>query len=230
MPTSSAPIDPHADARIVESWHRNAAPWTRAVRARQIESRRLVTDQAVIDAVLSRSPGTAVDIGCGEGWLTRALTSRGIRTLGVDVVPELIDQARAAGDGEFRARSYAELARGGLGDRRDMAVCNFSLLGQESVEQVFAAVPSLVEPNGNMVVQTLHPLTACGDAPYRDGWREGSWDGFGEEFTDPAPWYFRTLESWSRLFTTHGLRLLEVREPLNPANGRPASVVFVAQR
>lgn len=230
MPTSSAPIDPHCDARIVESWHRNAAPWTRAVRARQIESRRLVTDQAVIDAVLSRAPGTAIDIGCGEGWLTRALTSRGIHTLGVDVVPELIDQARAAGDGEFRAMSYAELARSGLGDRRDIAVCNFSLLGGESVEQVFAAVPALVEANGSMVVQTLHPPTACGDAPYRDGWREGSWDGFGEEFTDPAPWYFRTLESWSRLFTAHGLRLLEVREPLNPANGRPASVVFIAQR
>ncbi|MEJ2479941.1 MAG: methyltransferase domain-containing protein [Acidihalobacter sp.] len=230
MPTSSAPSDPHSDAGIVESWHRNAAPWIRAVRARQIESRRLVTDQAVIDAILSRAPGTAIDIGCGEGWLTRALASRGIRTLGVDVVPELIEQARAAGEGEFRAMSYAELARGGLGARWDIAVCNFSLLGQESVEQVFAALPSLVEPNGSVVVQTLHPLIACGDAPYLDGWRDGSWDGCGEEFTDPAPWYFRTLESWGRLFTARGLRLLEVREPLHPANSRPVSVLFVAQR
>lgn len=224
-----SPTDPHSEAKIVESWQRNAVPWTRTVRAGQIESRRLVTDRAVVDAVLSRAPRTAIDIGCGEGWLTRALASQGIRMWSVDVIPALIEQARAAGGGEFRTMSYAELARGGLDAEADLAVCNFSLLGKESVEQVFSALSALLRPDGSFIVQTLHPPSACGDAPYRDGWRSGSWTGFGEDFSDPAPWYFRTLESWIRLFTDHGLRLLELREPLHPANDQPASVVFVAQ-
>ena len=60
-------IDPLSDAKIVDSWSRNAAPWTIAVRERQIESRRLVTDQAILDATLAGSPHSVLDIGCGEG-------------------------------------------------------------------------------------------------------------------------------------------------------------------
>jgi 2-polyprenyl-3-methyl-5-hydroxy-6-metoxy-1,4-benzoquinol methylase len=223
-------MNPLSDAKIIDSWQRNAAPWTHAVRSQQIESRRLITDRAVVDAVLSRTPRTVIDIGCGEGWLTRALSARNIGVLGIDVVPELIEQAKAAGGGEFRIMSYAALAHGELDARADLVVCNFSLLGKEAVEDVFAALSMLLEPNGSCVVQTLHPQTACGDAPYHDGWRTGSWDGFGDEFTDPAPWYFRTLESWVRLFSDNELRLLEIREPLHPASGRPASVVFIAQQ
>jgi hypothetical protein len=61
------------DAMITDSWTNNTDPWTVAVRSGEIESRRLVTNQAIIDAVRSRSPRTGIDIGCGEGWLVRAL-------------------------------------------------------------------------------------------------------------------------------------------------------------
>jgi hypothetical protein len=74
----------------------------------------------------------------------------------------------------------------------------------------------------------LHPHIACGDAPYADGWRSGSWAGFGSEFTDPAPWYFRTVASWVRLFFDSGLTLIELLEPLHPESNKPASIVFVA--
>jgi len=75
------------------------------VRGNQIESRALVTNQAIVDAVLSRSPSTVLDIGCGEGWLVRALSSHGIDAVGVDVVPELIEHAKQAGGGTFRVSS-----------------------------------------------------------------------------------------------------------------------------
>nr|WP_182915717.1 hypothetical protein [Massilia cavernae] len=72
-------------------------------------------------------------------------------------------------------------------------------------------------------------MVACGDAPYRDGWREGSWAGFSSDFTDPPPWYFRTLESWIRLYSNHGFRLVEVREPVHPASGKPVSVILIGE-
>lgn len=73
----------------------------------------------------------------------------------------------------------------------------------------------------------MHPLMACGDAPYADGWREGSWAGFNAGFTDPPPWYFRTLGSWVKLYGDHGLRLREVREPVHPTTGKPVSLILV---
>jgi 2-polyprenyl-3-methyl-5-hydroxy-6-metoxy-1,4-benzoquinol methylase len=222
-------IDPLSDAKIVDSWLKNAEPWTSAVRNEQIESRRLVTNQAIIDAVLARRPVTALDIGCGEGWLARALGERGVRVLGVDVVPALIEQARRAGGGDFRVMSYEEMARGGLGVRSDVAIANFSLIGGESVSRLLASVHGLLEPDGALIIQTLHPMIAGGDQPYEDGWRAGSWSGFSGEFTDPAPWYFRTIGGWVRLLTTSGLRLVEVREPIHPGIRRPASIIFVAE-
>ena len=222
-------IDPLSDAKIVESWQRNATPWTAAVREDQIESRRLVTNQAIIDAVLGRSPKTILDIGCGEGWLARALSKHGIRAIGVDVVPELIEEARRGGGGDFRVVSYEEIAAGKLDAEVDVAIANFSLIGEESVENLLASVPSLLTPRGALIVQTLHPVVATGDQPYRDGWRSGSWTGFSEHFTDPAPWYFRTLESWIALLGASGFHLRELREPVHPATGKPASVIFICE-
>jgi len=188
--------DPLDDARIVNSWLKNAAPWTTAVRQNEIASRALVTNRAIVDAVLSRAPRTILDIGCGEGWLSRALAAHGIEAIGVDVVPALIEKANEAGGGDFRVASYEEIAAGELKVRVDVAVANFSLIGKESVEGVVRRAPALISPGGSLVIQTLHPVVANGDEPYVDGWRKGSWTGFSQDFSDPAPWYFRTIESW----------------------------------
>lgn len=222
--------DPFSDSKIVESWAKNARPWTAAVRGGRIDSRTQVTDQAVLDAILDCSPRTVLDVGCGEGWLLRELATRNIQGIGVDVVPALIDAAQRAGGGEFRVMPYEALAAGEFRAPADVMVCNFSLLGKESVEGVLRAAPSLLNPGGALIVQTLHPIVECGDLPYRDGWREGSWAGIGDDFTDPGPWYFRTFESWIRLVMGSGMRLRGVREPIHPKTLRPASVIMIGER
>ncbi len=228
-------IDPLSDAKVLDSWHTNAAPWTDAVRNQEIESRRLVTDRAVLDAVLARAPRSVVDVGCGEGWLVRALGTAGVRAVGVDAIPALIDRARTVGGGAFHVASYETLATAPLRELPpdvigvDVVVANFALIGHEAVDALVHRTPALLRPGGALVVQTLHPVIATGDAPYEDGWRPGSWTGFGDAFSDPAPWYFRTIERWVRLFDESGFRLRELREPVHPRTGRPASVVFVAE-
>lgn len=222
-------IDPLSDEKIVESWHRNVAPWTAAVRENQIESRRLATNDAIVRAIMDRKPSTMLDIGCGEGWLVRALSEHGVTGMGVDAVPALIEGAARAGGGEFRVASYEDIAAGTLRTSVDVAVANFALIGEDSVVNLLRAVPSLLAPGGAFLIQTIHPLMASVDQPYVDGWRQGSWAGFSSEFTDPAPWYFRTLESWTRLINGSGLRLVEIREPINPMTQKPASVIFISK-
>lgn len=220
---------PRNDAQVIDSWHTNAAAWTRAVREGRIESRRQVTDAAIVQAVLGRRPRTVLDLGCGEGWLVRALAGHGIAGTGVDAVAALVAQAQQAGGGSFRVLSYEAIADGALAARADVVVANFSLLGGAAVERLLRQVPALLEPGGALVVQTLHPVAACGDLPYEEGWRDGTWAGFSDEFTDPAPWYFRTVGGWVALLDRAGMRVVELHEPLHPATGKPASIVFVAQ-
>jgi 2-polyprenyl-3-methyl-5-hydroxy-6-metoxy-1,4-benzoquinol methylase len=226
---SSSP-DPH-EQQIIRSWHTNAEPWSDAIRTRSIASRRLATDQAIIEAVMESAPERVLDIGCGEGWLARKLLERNIAVVGVDAIPALIARAAAGGPqrgGEFHVLDYASLARRELRcEPCDTAVCNFSLLGSDSVEAVLAALPGYLRGRGRLVVQTLHPRTACGAAAYEDGWREGNWQGFGPDFKDPAPWYFRTLESWQRMLRRCGFLLSETREPKLPGSSEPVSVLFI---
>ena len=221
-------MDPLSDAKVLDSWEHNAAPWTSAVRENRIESRSLVTNQAILDAVMSRSPSTVLDIGCGEGWLVRALAELGVSGIGVDAVPALIEQAGRTSGGDFRAMSYEQIARGDLDVRVDCAVANFSLIGKEAVDELISTIPKLLEPGGSFVIQTLHPRTATGDLPYEDGWRSGSWTGFSSDFSDPAPWYFRTMETWTELIRSTGCKALEVIEPLHPETKKPSSAVFIA--
>ena len=175
-------------------------------------------------------PRTVLDVGCGEGWLVRSLAEHGVRATGVDVVPALVEQATRAGGGEFRIASYEQIAAGELDITVDVVVANFSLIGKESVEGVLRRIPHLLTSGGSLIIQTPHPVVASGDLPYEDGWRQGSWAGFSDEFSDPAPWYFRTVESWKRLLVDAGFRVLEMREPVHPGTGKAASVIFIAER
>jgi SAM-dependent methyltransferase len=224
MSTGSDAADAN-DALVSRRWHRHSGAWIEAVRERRIPSRVAVTDQALVDAILDYRPDTLLDLGCGEGWLARRLAPLGIAVTGIDAAPALIDAARQAGGGSFMVAGYDALPPA-LGSFA-MAVSNFALLGKEPVERLFATLPQLI-PGGHFIVQTLHPLTASGERVYQDGWRQDSWAAFSTGVEAPPPWYFRTLESWVRLFSAHGLRLLELREPRAPATGEPASVIFIA--
>jgi 2-polyprenyl-3-methyl-5-hydroxy-6-metoxy-1,4-benzoquinol methylase len=220
-------IDSDNDSKIIESWFKNAAPWIVAIAERQIASRNLITDRSIVDAVVSRGGKTVLDLGCGEGWLTRALVDRGMNVVGTDIIPAFIERASTMGAGEFEVATYAEIAAGKLAKKFDVVVANFSLIGKESVADLFQAMPSLLTDRGTFIVQTLHPTISSGDLPYIDGWRASSWDGFSDEFTDPAPWYFRTLATWIELYTANGLSLIEICEPIHPQIGKPVAIIFI---
>lgn len=218
------------DAAIRNSWRKNVDAWTDAVRNQEIPSRHQVTDGAIIKAILDQEPRTLVDLGCGEGWLARALSHTRISVTGFDGEPGLIEQARAAGGGQFYVAPYEALVRRDLESPVDAIVANFSLLGETTVNDLFRWAPRQLTAKGVFIVQTVHPHLACGDMGYTEGWRPGSWEGFSDAFVDPSPWYFRTLESWARLFTGNGLRITSLREPLNPETALPASVILVGQK
>ncbi len=219
----------YSDNKIVDSWKHNADPWIQAIQHNEIESRALATNKAIVDAILNKSPEKVLDIGCGEGWLAKELNNAGVYVHGIDVVPELVDEAIRQGGGVFQLLSYENLSKGVLKDKFDIVVCNFSLLGNESVDCIFKCIRDLLNEDGFFIVQTLHPISGCGDGKYEDGWRKGSWNGFNKQFANPPPWYFRTLESWKLLFRQNGFVLSEVLEPLNPTTNETASIIFVGE-
>ncbi len=218
----------YSDQKIISSWKKNVKPWVTAIRNNEIESRVTVTNKSIVKSILQCNPKTVLDVGCGEGWLVRELEKAGIDCLGFDVVPELIENAKKQGAGRFRVISYEDLKSDSLKEKFDIITCNFSLVGNESVLNIFKQATSLLNTNGSLIIQTIHPIAGMDD--YKDGWKEGSWDGFSKKFTDPAPWYFRTMGTWISMFVENGLKLEKIKEPLNPKTQNPCSIIFVGNK
>jgi 2-polyprenyl-3-methyl-5-hydroxy-6-metoxy-1,4-benzoquinol methylase len=217
--------------QLHRSWTANAGAWTDAVRERRIESRQVATDAAVLHALLDGSPRRVLDVGCGEGWLCRALSAHGISAAGVDGSAPLVERARELGGGSFHVLSYAELVDEPrrLGGAYDAIVCNYSLL-EEEVVPLLSALYQLCAPQGVLVIQTVHPWGASGAEPYRDGWRSESFAKFGGAFANPMPWYFRTLASWTEVLQAARWRIRRAAEPRHPEHGSPLSLLFVCER
>lgn len=210
---------------ILESWRDNADAWVNAVRNGEIASREAVTNRAIVDAITALTPETVLDIGCGEGWLGRALHAHGIRVVGIDAEPALINAARDE-HGDYHVMTYQQLEQWRPTQRFDLLVCNFSLLGHKSVESVFRAAPALLNDGGHLIVQTLHPDNA--DVRHPE-WRQGSWAGFSPTFRNPAPWYCRTREDWLSLYRQQGFTNPQQVSPLLPDTDTPASLILCGQ-
>jgi len=227
--------------RLRASWESNAGAWTDAVRNGRIPSRRAGTDDAIVGAcervLRTRASARALDVGCGEGWLTRRLASPSVHATGIDASAALIDAARrtpaapGAVPPSYEVVDYEQLR----GDASrvpgpfDLIVCNYALL-DDSLAPTLAALRPRLARDGSLVIQTVHPWVAAGDGPYDDGWRVETFTSFDRPFPSAMPWYFRTLESWLRGVQAAGLQLSGLDEPRHPETRRPLSLVISARR
>ena len=221
------------EQQIFDCWHKNASAWTKSIDDGAIESRILVTNRAILDSIIEQCPTSVLDLGCGEGWLLRALKSElpGVKLTGVDAIPALIEFAKEKNpEIDYQVYSYQSIIEEHFQPKGqfDIVVINFALFGNELVGDLLQSVHRLITTDGCLIIQTLHPHSVNGEEPYVDGWRPGSWKGFSDMFIDPAPWYFRTLESWFMLFYNNGFSLKALKEPRHPQKQQPLSIIFLA--
>lgn len=216
-------------ADLEQSWIANAANWTRAVREGLIPSRKAGTDAAIVDAVVARRPRRVLDVGCGEGWLTRRLRlSTACETTGIDFSPDLIrDAAATDAGGRYLVLRYADLIDGwhGLGGDFDVIAFNYALF-EEDITPLLNAARSLLAPGGAIVIQTLHPNAFAGE---RDGWRTEDFATFQNRNWAPMPWYNRSVASWREAIVQAGLAITETREPKAQPDGPPLSLLLICE-
>lgn len=219
------------ETSITSSWHKNASAWVDIIARQGIPSRVLATNKAIIDAVMDQHPETVLDLGCGEGWLCRELEQYDIQVTGTDVSPDLIKQAAIKGKGKFYVASYEDISTGNFvfENRFDVIVINFALLGKESVENLLAKLPGLLQPGGVLLIQTLHPIVRMAAGDYTSGWKEGSWDGLGDQFVQPYQWYFRTLEDWLSLLQMSGFGSVQHTTVSHPETTAPLSLILTCR-
>ncbi len=212
VPRSNATNMAYSETDILKTWQLNAKPWIATLENGDIPSRALATNQAIVDACLSLKPQRALDIGCGEGWLCRAVAEAGVEMTGIDGVPGLIENAQRKGGAQYLTCSYEKLLSGlpeGLKPPYDLAVCNFALFGKDLTVALAEVVHSLLTANGRWVIQTLHPDYPLAAPP--GSWVTEDWSAMKQPFQPGYAWYRWTKAGWQELLQHAGFNSIKWR-------------------
>ncbi len=214
--------------QIMDSWRVNSQHWVEVIDNEEIASRKLITNQAIIDAVLAHQPKRALDVGCGEGWLTRTLVKTGVEVLGVDGAEGLIASAKSKGIGEFKVLEYKQFTQENLESfgQFDTIIFNYALFGNEIVEKVLQSLQPNLTPDGRIIIQTIHPqhpLVADLDEPT---WLQENWAGLKRDFKNGYEWYFRPLDHWKNLFVKLNYQWKDKKDVLHPDQEEFISIIM----
>jgi SAM-dependent methyltransferase len=112
--------------------------------------------------LLPRGAAKVVDVGCGEGRITRELGRRGYATVGIDVAAGLVQLARARdAGGEYRVAAAERLP---FDDASFDVVVAFNVL--MSVDDPACAIDEaarVLRPGGHLCASIVHPLASSGE-------------------------------------------------------------------
>lgn len=173
---------------------------------------------------IGQGTGRALDVGCGEGRISRAVKECGYHVTAADPVQRFIDAAEEENSADAYVKSPAAKMPFDTG-AFDLVVAYNVLMDVEDVPAVVAEMGRVLAPGGTMVVSIVHPFIDSGrfageemDAPLI---LEGDYFGrkrFSEDFTSNgltmhfAGWS-QPLQSYAAALEAAGLAITSLREP-----------------
>lgn len=121
----------------------------------EVRERRLTRAEQFLLRQVPPQAKTALDAGCGDGMLTRALATRGIRTLGVDVSPGMIALARRrSGENSFIEYRLADIMSSDALGQFDVVI-SVSAVHHLPLVQVVPWLVRCVAPGGTLLIQDV---------------------------------------------------------------------------
>jgi SAM-dependent methyltransferase len=149
-----------------DAWEKHAADWVRWAREPGHDSYWLFHRERFFE--LLPAPGRrTLDLGCGEGRVSRDLKALGHRVIAVDSSRSMIDAARAA-DPELDVVE-AHAARLPFEDAfADIVVAFMSLHDVDDMRGAVREASRVLEPGGRLVAAVVHPINTAGKFESRD--------------------------------------------------------------
>ncbi len=99
-----------------------------------------------------------LDVGCGQGYFSRAMAKLGARVIGIDLGGELIKLAKQqAGPDQTYLVLSAEKMTGLKDGRFDAAVCVLALQNIKNLQAAVGEISRVLKPGGRCVLVLNHP-------------------------------------------------------------------------
>jgi SAM-dependent methyltransferase len=146
---------------LADAWSRHAAKWIAWARRSEHDSYWRFHGAAFSD-LLPPAGRLTIDLGCGEGRLSRDLTAAGHHVIGVDASPATVEAAIAA-DPSIEVH-LADAAALPFPDRyADLVVAFMSLQDIDDAEGAIRESARVLENGGRLCLAIVHPLNSAGE-------------------------------------------------------------------
>ncbi|MGN8020126.1 class I SAM-dependent methyltransferase [Phyllobacterium sp. 22229] len=161
--SQNAPADREHWARVAKQW----IAW-----ARSPEHDAYWSYRNSLLAFTGTGTGKALDVGCGEGRVSRDLRTLGYHVTATDAVAEMVDAARQADSAD--AYAVSDAATLGFDDSTfDLVVAYNVLMDVEDVPGSVKEMRRVMRPDGTLLISLVHPFRDRGsfagsepDAPF----------------------------------------------------------------
>lgn len=205
-----------------EHWSRVASEWTAWARSPDHDA--FWAYRKSLIAFIGRGEREALDLGCGDGRISRELKALGYRVTAADAVAELVQAAAQAGS----AHGYLVADAAALpfdDDKFGLVTAYNVLMDVEDVPATVKEISRVMAPDGELVVSLVHPFsdrgTFTGKEPDASFILRGTYferERFeGVEERDGLRMHFagwsQPLEAYAEALEAAGLAIMSLREP-----------------
>jgi SAM-dependent methyltransferase len=173
---------------------------------------------ADLNLFVDRCHGPTLDVGCGPGRLTAAVTERGFYALGIDISTEAVRQTRARGAAAVRQDVFAGLPGAMAWQHVLLADGNIGLRGDPV--HLLRRVVELLAADGTVLVEVARPGVGTVHEQVRLR--------VGDQISPPFSWATVGVDSIEAVAAEGGLELAGLHHDsgrhvatLRPTEGRP---------
>jgi len=201
---------------------------------------RTIIDPTVLRVLGDCKHKRVLDLGCGNGYLSRRLARDGAKVTAIDVSDRMILNAKAHDPKNLLGIEYVRSDATSLetipSAEFDIVMANMSLMDIEDVASAIKEVSRVLKDGGRFVASICHP---CFDVMTHSGWLAEDVSGgpqtihrkvrgYRKAFVQEVPWnlgdrimrtrsFHRPLNWYVRTLSSHGLMISSLEEP-EPTN------------
>jgi ubiquinone/menaquinone biosynthesis C-methylase UbiE len=164
-------------------------------------------------ALLPPPPALTLEVGCGEGRVTRDLRERGYATLGLDASPRLVEAAAEVDpDGHYVVSRAEALPLDD--DAFDLAVAYNSRMDVDDLEAAVSEMARVLRPDGVLAACVTHPMSDARGSYLDPALVDEEIERGGLTMRFVSRHY--PLQSYASALVSAGLVIEAIREPRGP--------------